>query len=209
MIKYIIFDFDGTLADSGEIAFKAMNKMAKKHKFKEIEWSEIDLLRKLTTIERSKYMGVSLLKVPFLAPDFYLHYKEAMHELKLHPGMKELTEKLHGEGYGVAVISSNSENNIRTYFEDNNIENIDEILCSHHLFDKDKIINRFLRRHRLNKNEVIYAGDEIRDITACKKAGVKIIWVDWGLDVLEAVLVEKPDFTISEPIEIYNIIARF
>ncbi|MCK5758382.1 MAG: HAD hydrolase-like protein, partial [Clostridiales bacterium] len=194
MIKYIIFDFDGTLADSGDISFKAMNKMAKKHKFRELDWSDIEKIRGMSVIERSRFMGVSLLKVPFLAPEFYSRYKEVMHEMDLHESMADLLKRLKDDGYGLVVISSNSESNIREFLHDKNISEISEVICSHLIFDKDKIINKFLKRKGLSNTGVIYVGDEIRDITACKKSGIPIIWVDWGLDVKETVEEYEPDF---------------
>ncbi len=206
MIKYIIFDFDGTLADSGDISFKAMNKMAKKYKFRELDWSDIEKIRGMSAIERSRFMGVSLIKVPFLAPEFYSQYKEVMHEMDLHENMADLLKMLKGDGYGLAVISSNSESNIREFLHERNISEISEVICSHHIFDKDKIINKFLKRKGLANTGVIYVGDEIRDIIACKKSGIPIIWVDWGLDVKKIVEPHKPDFMISHALEIYDIV---
>lgn len=42
-------------------------------------------------------------------------------------------------------------------------------------------------------------GDEHRDIVACKKAGIKVIWVGWGFDAEEVVKAAKPDFMVYEP----------
>ena len=201
-IKFVIFDFDGTLADSGKLAFSVMNKMSIKHNFRKIEWSDIEEIRKMTPIERSRYMGVSFIRIPFLAPEFYSLYREGMHELELYPGMREIADGFHAEGRSVAVISSNSEHNIREFLKDREIEFIDEILCSHHVFEKDRIIRRFLRRHGLSKDEVIYVGDETRDVEACKKTGIRVVWVDWGLDVREAVVPLGPDFVAEKPWDI-------
>jgi phosphoglycolate phosphatase len=58
-------------------------------------------------------------------------------------------------------------------------------------------------------DNVLYVGDEVRDIVACKKAGVKIAWVDWGYDLKEAVADEKPDYLISNPLEIISIVTKY
>ncbi|MBN1623824.1 MAG: HAD-IIIA family hydrolase [Clostridia bacterium] len=202
----IIFDFDGTLADSGEISMKAINSMAEKYGFRNIGWDDVNEMRTMSINDRCRYMGVSILKIPVFASDFYLYYKTHMDDLKLYPGIGDLAEKLHDEDYQLAVLSSNSENNIRHFFEKNNITQFNNIMCSNHIFSKDTMINRFARRHGIQKDRILYVGDELRDIEACKRAGVTVVWVDWGLDLPETVLGAKPDYMVSKPEEIYNII---
>lgn len=208
MIKYVIFDFDGTLVDSGEIAFKIMNIMAKKHNFKKMDWNEIEIMRKMPVNERFKYMKMPMIKVPFYAAEYYSLYKEALPDLNMNRGVEGLIEQLNEFGMKIAVISSNSEYNIRIFLKSKKINYIKDILCSHHLFEKDKIISKFLKRHKLKKDEVIYIGDELRDIKACKKAGIKIIWVDWGLDLFATIEPANPDYTVSFADEIYEIIKK-
>ena len=206
VVKYVIFDFDGTLADSGEIAFKAMNSMSESHGFRKLDWSEIESIRKMSTMERSRYMGVPLIKIPIMAQEFYKYYKEHMVDMSLNEGIGELLEDLHNFGYKIAVISSNDEDNIRNFLKVKGLDNIDDVLCSSHVFSKDRIINKFLRQKGLEKQEVIYVGDEIRDITACNSADISIIWVDWGLDIRENVEKFKPDYMISRPDQVLEIL---
>lgn len=205
-IKYIIFDFDGTLADSGEIAFNAINKMSDKYGFDKLDWAQIDKLRSMTIKERSKHLGVPLYKMPFAAPEFYRHYKEEMNDMDLNDGIRKLLDDLNESGYKLAVISSNSEHNIKEFFVKKNIKLFEDIICSKRLFSKDKIINKFLKHKKLNPTEVIYIGDETRDIEACKKSGIRIIWVDWGLDMTEAAAAMEPDYMVSDTDEILKII---
>jgi phosphoglycolate phosphatase len=53
---------------------------------------------------------------------------------------------------------------------------------------------------------VIYVGDEQRDIAACKKCGVPIIWAGWGYDAIEIIKQEAPDYMIYTPKEILRIV---
>ncbi len=203
---FIIFDFDGTLADSGEISMKAINSMAEKYGFRNIGWDDVNKMRTMSINDRCKYMGVSALKIPVFASDFYLYYKTHMDDLRLNNGIGPLVEKLHNDGYRLAVLSSNSENNIRHFFEQNNITQFESIICSNHIFSKDSMINRFARKNKIDKDRILYVGDELRDIEACKRAGVTIAWVDWGLDIPETVKKANPDFMVSNTDEIYNIV---
>ena len=208
IFDHIIFDFDGTIADSGEIAFRAINSMAGKFGFRNIDWDDVDRMRTMSVNDRCRYMGVSILKLPFFASEYYSYYKSHMNDLRMFPGMRELIEKLHENGMQVSVISSNDEGNIREFFESEDLSVFDNILCSSHLFHKDKIINRFLRQNGIDRERVIYVGDELRDIEACKRASVKVIWVDWGLDLKETVIPAGPDFMAGSPDDIYDIVFR-
>lgn len=49
-------------------------------------------------------------------------------------------------------------------------------------------------------------GDELRDILACQKNGVRVVWVGWGYDGEELVRVAAPDFTVHSPEEILNLV---
>jgi len=207
-IKYVIFDFDGTLADSGEIAFRAMNAMAERQGFRTLDWSEIEAIRKMNVKERSRYMNIPLLKIPKMAQEFYTYYKEHMVDMNLNEGIIELLKNLHDSGYKLAVISSNDEENIRSFLTVKDIDNIDDVLCSSHVFSKDRIINKFLRQKKLAPSEVLYIGDETRDITACRNSNVRIAWVDWGLDVKENAEKLKPDYMISQASQIVDILEK-
>lgn len=49
------------------------------------------------------------------------------------------------------------------------------------------MIKRFLKSKKITEKDMLYVGDEQRDVAACKKAGVNVIWVSWGYDVIETV----------------------
>lgn len=204
--KYIIFDFDGTLVDSLNIAIAAGNKLADKYKFKKVQKEDIDCLRGLSVIERCKYISVPVYKLPFWAVEFYSIYRHSIDNLRLFDGMKELLEELVNRGYNLAIISSNSEEIIREFLQRNQIEYFNKIYCSSNLFGKDKVIKKFLNKYNVKKSEAIYVGDEHRDIVACKKNKLKIIWVEWGFDKIEVVKSENPDYIAKKPMDILNIV---
>ncbi len=206
MTQFILFDFDGTLVDSRDIAIKAYNQIARKHGFRVAGAADLDHLRKLTMPERARLLGVPLYKIPFLAATFYKLYQKADEELFLFDGIRDLLLQLKGRGYRLAIISSNSQGNIRRRLEKHKVDGIEEVYCSSNLFGKEAVIRRFLKTFRLQPSEVIYVGDEHRDVVACKKCGVKVIWVGWGYDSVEAVQPEMPDYMVTAPAEILAIL---
>ncbi|ABR49090.1 HAD-superfamily hydrolase, subfamily IA, variant 1 [Alkaliphilus metalliredigens QYMF] len=206
MIKYIIFDFDGTLVDSLDIAINAVNKLSDKFGFKKVKKEEFDFLRKLSIPERCKHLSVPMYKLPFWAAHFYNEYKSSIQDIALFEGIKEVLDELRNRGYELAIISSNSEDNIREFLEKNQIYSIKEVFASKHIFGKDKVLNAFMKKEKLSNSEIIYVGDEERDILACKKVGVKIISVSWGFDLLETIKQKEPDYIVNSPEEILSIV---
>lgn len=206
MLKYVIFDFDGTLADSKRVMVSAWNRLAEKHHFKELKLDELDAFKKLSIKERSKLLHFPMYKMPIIIPQLYQLYRQSIQDIHLYSGVKELLTELGKKGYKIAIISSNSEDIIRNFLKRNHIENVTHVLCSSRIFGKDKLIAKFLKGNQLEASEVIYVGDEHRDIVACKKTGVRIIWVSWGYDAIEVVHAEKPDYMVDAPDEILQVI---
>ena len=205
-MKHIIFDFDGTLADSTAVFTSAWNTLAQKYKFKGIELKEIDTLKKLSISERSKLFDFPMYKLPMILPQFYKLYRQSLNDVHLFEGMKELLIEIDKRGYKILIISSNSKENILEFLKMNGIHCVADVLCSNRIFGKDKVMKKFLKEANVDSSNVVYIGDEQRDIVACKKAGIPIIWVEWGYDAKEVVQNDEPEYSVSTPQEILEII---
>lgn len=204
-MKYVIFDFDGTLADSKKVMVSAWNQLAEKYHFKAIKLDELEAMKKLSIRERSKLLNFPMYKMPIVIPQLYQLYRHAIQDVDLFEGVKELLIGLEKKGFKIAIISSNSEDIIKDFLSRNRIESVQHVLCSSRIFGKDRLIAKFLKANRVETSEVIYVGDEHRDIVACKKSGVKIIWVGWGYDAIEVIQAEKPDYMVNSPNEILQL----
>lgn len=205
MIKYFIFDFDGTLVDSRNVLINVYNQLAEKYKAIQIEHGDFEYLKGLTMMERCKFLNFKLYKFPLAVKDAYESYKRSIKDLGFFNGMRELLDTLNSKGFKIAIISTNSETNIRDFLNRNQINFVNEIICSNKLHGKVKDIKKLLKIHQLKNSEVVYVGDEARDIIASKKNRIKTVWVSWGYDHPNNVLKEQPDFIVHEPHEILNI----
>jgi len=205
-MKYIIFDFDGTLADSTAVFASAWNTLAQKYKFKGIEFKEIESLKKLSIAERSKLFDFPMYKLPMILPQFYRLYRQSLNEVHLYEGIKDVLMEIDKRGYKILIISSNSQENILEFLKMNGIQCVSNVLCSNRIFGKDKVLKKFLKDSSSTASDVLYIGDEQRDIVACKKVGVPIIWVSWGYDSIEVIQQEEPEYKVNAPQEILDII---
>jgi phosphoglycolate phosphatase len=74
------------------------------------------------------------------------------------------------------------------------------------LFGKGKALKRILRAERLTRSELLYIGDELRDVEAAKKAGVRVAAVTWGFQKTELLRTGTPDYLVSDPNELVNLV---
>ncbi len=205
-MKHILFDFDGTIADSEQAALGIINQIADRHGYRHLRMDEVESLRRMPIRDRFRILGLPMRKLPGWAKEYNDLFSHAVGEVNPIAGMPELIEDLHRKGYVISILSSNAEDNIRYFLERHAIHQVREVLCSHRIFSKARMIRRHMRRNRLSADDLYYVGDEHRDVVACKKAGVPVIWVRWGFDGFEAVASAQPEFVAEKPEDILGIV---
>jgi phosphoglycolate phosphatase len=67
------------------------------------------------------------------------------------------------------------------------------------LFGKQRALKKILKVYELSASEVLYIGDEVRDIEGAKKAGVASGAVTWGYNDEELLLEHEPDVMFNSP----------
>jgi phosphoglycolate phosphatase len=205
--KVIVFDFDGTIADTVDALISIANRLATEFGYKQITPEQLAHLRNLTSREIIKYSGVSLLKIPFLLKKVKSELKNKIHEFQPIPGIKEALTELNNQGYKLGIITSNSKENVTAFLKNHDLDNLfDFIYSGVTIFGKTTIINNVLRQKQLQTQAVIYVGDETRDIEASKKANIKVVAVTWGFNSSEVLSKQKPDFLIDHPSELLNVV---
>jgi phosphoglycolate phosphatase len=205
--KVIIFDFDGTIADTVDALVSIANRLALEFGYVQITPEELALLRNLTSREIIKYSGISVFKIPFLLKKVKAELKNKIHEFQPIPGIQAALVELQNAGYQLGIITSNSQDNVSEFLKLNNLDYLfDFIYSGVTIFGKTTIINNVLRQRQLKPQAVIYVGDETRDIEASKKANIKVIAVTWGFNSSDALSQQNPDFLIHQPRELLEVI---
>lgn len=204
-MKHLVFDFDGTLVNSKSVLIDLYNQMALKQGYALMTPENLNHLRNLSIPQRCKYLNVPLYKIPFIAGKLIKQYREKIAEIEFQPGIADLFEDLKDKGISYSIISTNAQKTIEAFFSLKGLSGAQEILCSQSIFGKDTLIRQFLKKTGLSASQILYVGDELRDIEACKKCGVPIAWVSWGYDSAEAVKKALPDYIINSPDELLTL----
>ena len=145
--KVIIFDFDGTIADTVDALVSIANRLAVDFGYIQITPEQLDYLKNLTSREIIKYSGVSLFKIPFLVKKVKSELKSKIPELKPIPGIQEALIELQTEGYKLGIITSNSQENVTQFLTINNLDHLFNFIYSGiTIFGKTTILNNVLRQ---------------------------------------------------------------
>ncbi|MDQ0088496.1 phosphoglycolate phosphatase [Paenibacillus anaericanus] len=209
MRKHIVFDFDGTLVDTTKVIVKVYNELADQYKLKKLSQEEFQNMMNLPLRQKLKALEVSIFKVlrmRRIGQDFKEKYKSYLGTIDFCDGVLEVARQLEDKGYVLSILTSNSELNITYYLNSKQINIFQHISSSKGLMGKDQAIKKYMKEHQLSNQELIYIGDEVRDIQACKRNNVEVIAVSWGIYSRDLLLSEKPNYLIDDPHEIIKII---
>ena len=207
-MKYVIFDFDGTLADSNHLFMKAWNLYADQYHYDRVTEEDLVTSRNLTIHERAKKYRFPMHKLPIILPKVNRYFKEHIDEVQLFEGILEMLNSIQQAGYTIVIISSNAKENIELLLKQQKVHVVSQVLTSSRLFGKDTVIKKFMKQQKLTQDDVLYVGDEIRDIIACNKVGVPFVWVSWGLDGYELIEKENPSYVVHSPKELSELLAK-
>jgi phosphoglycolate phosphatase len=206
--KLVIFDFDGTLANSLPTAVGIFNRIAKELGYKQIV--DLAAVRAMPTRQFLRHHGISLWRLPRLVRRYHLAAAEEADKLKLVPGLAESLAAIHAKHVRLGVLSSNKEDNIRRCLRANGVEDLFSFVVGYpKLFGKGKALRRILRAERMERSDVLYVGDEARDVEAARKAGVHVVAATWGFHAESILRDSRPDHLIGDPGQLAELVMSF
>ncbi|MFC1647970.1 HAD-IA family hydrolase [Nanoarchaeota archaeon] len=204
-MKYIVFDFDGTIADTFYLIKKLTDELKHEYTSEDFNMEEIRNEDLRTILKR--------LKIPsYKYPQILKRVQKALgveisKEAKTFPGVHELLKELFGK-YRLGILSSNSKENIDKFLERTQLAKyFDFIYSGSPMFGKDKKLAHMMKQKKLGRSDFTYIGDEKRDVLACRKLGVEIIAVTWGFNSKAFLMQAKPKHIADKPEEIEKILS--
>jgi phosphoglycolate phosphatase len=199
-VTTILFDFDGTIADTFKELVKIYNKIAPSLNCKPMADIDIPTLRNKRPQDFMKEYNISKLNLPLLVIKGRKELKKKIHEIQPFDNLIITLEELKKRNLKLGILSSNSQNNIRKFLINNNINHLfDFVYNGKNLFGKSKRISKIIKDQGIEKHQMLMVGDETRDIEAAKKLHIKIIAVSWGFNKKEVLQKLNPNFIAEKP----------
>lgn len=203
MKQTIIFDFDGTIADSMWVVIAIYEEMFGV----KVTEAQIAETRDYPLSKVIKNLGIPVWKVPRLLTTGRKMMRTRMDEVQPFPHMAELFEQLNAAGYELQIMSSNSRPLVRHFLQEHDmLHYFTNIQGGVGLFGKAPALRKIMKQNGLRRSDVLYVGDEGRDIEGAKKAGVPIISVGWGYNSPKLLKSMHPDFYVDEPLQILKVV---
>lgn len=203
--RVVIFDFDGTIANSFGEVVRILNGMAADYGFERIKKSDTLRFREMSAREIMAEIKIPKWKLLAIARKSKVVFNSCLPKIPLVRGMAGILKELDRRDFILGVLSSNSKENIEKFLELKKITSFDFIYSENNFFGKDKKLKKIMKKYGFIPGEVYYAGDEARDIEAAKKAGVSSVAVTWGFNTKKILKKHSPDNLIEKPKDLLKI----
>lgn len=212
MVKWVIFDFDGTMVDSLSIILKSQGILSKKYGYQNIAYSKH--LREKTFREiLRKDMNLNFFEMILFLNRFSKVLDYEIQEIELVQGISNLIKELKKKGYQLGLVSTNisndARNNIIKFLERNNLyESFGFIEHASFLRGKSYKLTKILHKYQIRKTDLVYVGDQVSDVIATKKAGINIIAVTWGFNSRKFLANNGAKIIVDKPSEILDVVEK-
>jgi phosphoglycolate phosphatase len=191
--RLALFDFDGTLADSYAWFLGRMSQLADQHRFRRVEEHEVETFRGKSARQGMEELEVPLWRLPRIARQVRREMASEIDAIRPFPGVDQTLRELARQGVELAVVTSNSLDNVRRILGPESAALIRHYACGAAFFGKRPKLRKVLRASGVLAGEANAIGDEIRDLEAARAEGIAFGAVAWGYTRPEALRAHAPE----------------
>ncbi|MBR9691942.1 HAD-IA family hydrolase [Candidatus Woesearchaeota archaeon] len=206
MIKLIIFDFDGTVADTKVFIKEYLRTRLKQFNIQIKTDKDFQDIYLSNFYETLKKQGVSRKEIAkFKKKSIKLREEHALYD-KIFPNVFSALKQLKKTSR-LAIISSSFTKSMKVSLKKGKIlKYFDAVLGAEKEEDKTKKIKLLIKRYKVKPSETAYVGDTAGDILEAKKAKVKSVAVSWGYHPRRLLKKAKPDILLSNPKQLTKVV---
>lgn len=212
-MKNYIFDFDGTLANSGKAAILATQAAFKDFALSLPADEDVQYYMGVPIEVSFKKMGAGEFteeQFTALISSFRMHYKAfETDNLIMFPKIEYVLQKLFSTNKKLFILSSKHSAALNRNLKQLNILQYFQAVCGSDQVKSYKPapdgVLHILERYNLQKNETIMIGDAIYDLQMGRAAGVSTCGVTWGAHASSLLKKEQPSFLVNKAAELLRI----
>lgn len=205
-MQSLIFDFDGTLANSLELIKAAFNEVAADFSLPQITDENIELIREKSARELLELFPLSPLQQLSLTAKVHQRSSQAIKQLAIDPELKTVLQQLADRDITLGIVTSNSQTNVEAFLKHNQLSVFSFVQAEKNIFGKARTLRKCVKTHQLSHTATWYVGDEVRDIEAAHQAGLQMAAVTWGMNSEKRLTQARPEKIISRPAQLLDLI---
>lgn len=204
--KLVVFDFDGTIADTFDNGIEILNVLSQEFGFRPLAPADVPKARDMGTGELINFLGIPKTKVSRISRRGKEELARKIRSIQPLRGVPEALQTIRAAGYELGIITSNSCENVGTFLKLHGLEFFTFVRSSSKLMGKGREIRAVLKERGLGPKDILLVGDETRDIEAAHETGAHIVAVSWGYNSRRALEALKPDHLVDEPSELLTLL---
>lgn len=193
----LIFDFDGTLADTEDWFFEALAMTGRDLGLFRVSAATRDALRQRGMRAMLADLAISPQDLPRVERHMRQIADETVDTVYLFGGIADALTAIRARGDRLAIVSSNAESVIRQVLGVRLASEIAFYGCSCPAFEKQAALQQAIDHCGVAKERAIYVGDEIRDVEAAQAVGMASAAVSWGYMAMSALEAAEPHYMIE------------
>ncbi len=200
MIKAIIFDFDGVIADTFDFAYKINHQL-----FPELTVEEYRSLFE-GNINDHRWGTISDEERQKHNEHFFSLYQPELMKLGIVPGMDKVIKEW-SQKYQLFIVSSTNTNVIQGFLErEGLLPCFSKVLGNDVAYSKVEKIETLKQKYGLEGQNLLFITDTLGDIVEAAKCEVKSIAVTWGYHPIETLQKGHPYKIINSIDELIEIV---
>ena len=176
------------------------NRIAPEYGYPPTTPEKLKFYQSLSTKEMLKQSEIPLFRLPFLVRRVRREIGVELPNVAIATDLKETLQALVETDHQLMIMSSNTQENIQGFLKQHEIEDLfNAVIGSVGLLSKARALKRIIQKGDIDFSQVIYVGDETRDVDASKQVGVLVAAVTWGFSSREALAAQDPAFLVDHP----------
>jgi len=202
--RYVIFDFDGTLADSLPFLLSCLGELARSHGFRQPAADEWPRLRAASLTDLLDSLGIPLWQVPRIVRPYRRLLAQRGGQVAPFTEIPATLDRLQASGLQLGLATSNSAAAVQQV-----LPQAGRLFAAGEfdipLLGKARRLSRLVRRQGVAAADALYVGDEVRDLQAARRAGLGCAAVAWGYGCPATLRAQRPDLFFEQPAELLRL----
>lgn len=206
--KLLIFDFDGTLADTFRAGFDILNSLSSEFGFRYMTEADIEIVRDMGMRQVMKYLRIRTTRLTRIARRGKVELSKRIGSVQPLPGVVEVVRELHARGYRLGILTSNSQENVQIFLDNHDLNVFEFIRSSSKLMGKAREVKSIRKKLDISRSDILLIGDEMRDIEAAHQDEVAIAAIVGGYNSRAALHKIKPQFLLDRPEDLLTLLKK-